>query len=230
MRRSEYGPKIADFLDVAYRDYLAARVLFTADLLVQGAVLASTAIEKYLKAVLAFRGNESHGHLKKAHWNAALNLDPRLSTVLNHDFLLLLKKCYKLRYRDNLEMHFNLVIASREFLAELDHTALMLQEGFRLRQNGKAYLTRYHTDKKNRDPRLVWNNYLFKDQDNKQGFISAQPQFVYEIQKDQPDHFFEVEYFAPPAPSDGKFMRPGFVPVPNFVNKYQMAFIPMPPE
>lgn len=229
LQRSEYGSKIADFLDVAYIDYLAARVLFNADLLVQGAVLASTAIEKYLKAILAFRGNESHGHLKKAHWNAALNLDSRLSAILNHDYLLLLQKCYKLRYRDNLEIDFNLVIASREFLAELDHAALMLQESFRLQRNGKAYLTRYHADKKNRDPRLVWNNYLFADQDNKQGFISAELQFVYEIRKAAPDHLYEVEYVTPPAPSDGKFMRPGFAPVANFVNQYQMAFKPIPP-
>jgi hypothetical protein len=80
--RSEYGGKVADFLEVAYKDYLAARVLFDADLLIQGAVLASTAIEKYLKAILAFRGNESHGHLKRAHWRAALNYDSRLSSIL----------------------------------------------------------------------------------------------------------------------------------------------------
>jgi hypothetical protein len=229
LKQSTYGSKTADYLDVAYKDYLAARVLFNANLLLQGAVLASTAIEKYLKAILAFRGNESHGHLKKAHWNAALNFDSRLSSILNNDFLLLLQKCYKLRYLDDLEMDFNLVIASREFLAELDHAAVTLQESIRLRRNGKPHLTRYDTDKKNRDPRLVWNNYLFIDQDNKQGFISAAPQFVYEIRKAAPDHFYEVEYFAPAAPSDGKFMRPGFVPVPNSVNQYQMAFKPIPP-
>jgi hypothetical protein len=67
-------------------NHLAARVLFNANLLLQGAVLASTAIEKYLRAILAFRRNESHGHLKKAHWNAALNFDSRLSAILNNDF------------------------------------------------------------------------------------------------------------------------------------------------
>jgi hypothetical protein len=70
-------------LDIAYKDCLAARVLLNAHLLLQGAVLASTAIEKYFKAVLAFRGHQSHGHLKKAHINAAKNFDARLASVLN---------------------------------------------------------------------------------------------------------------------------------------------------
>lgn len=81
LQKSEYGPKTAEFLDLAYKDYLAARVLLNAHLVVQGAVLASTAIEKYFKAILAFRGNESHGHLKKAHFNAAKNFDMRLRTA-----------------------------------------------------------------------------------------------------------------------------------------------------
>lgn len=70
--------QINEFLDVAYKDYVAARVLLLADLLPQGAVLASTAIEKYIKAILAFRGNVSHGHLKAAQFNALKNFDPQL--------------------------------------------------------------------------------------------------------------------------------------------------------
>jgi hypothetical protein len=171
MLRPQYGQKTADFLDVAYRDYLAARVLLNAELLPQAAVLASTAIEKYMKAVLAFRGNESHGHLKVAHWRAALNFDPRLSSILNPDFLLLLQKSYKLRYVDDLEVGFNLVIASREFLAELDNAALMMQESFRLQKNGKAITTTYHQHKRGRDERLMLNNYLFTDDQDKQKYI-----------------------------------------------------------
>lgn len=228
MQRSEYGRKTADFLTIAYNDYLAARVLLNADLLVQGAVLASTAIEKYIKAVLAFRGNESRGHLKAAHWRAALNFDGRLSEVLNAEFLQLLQKCYKLRYLDDIEVGFSLVIASREFLAELDHAALMLQESFRLRRGDKQHLTRYHSDKRNRDPRLVLNNYLFTHQD-KQRFISNEPQFVYELRMNGPNDLIEVTYLARPGPSDGKFLRSGFAPVPGTPMRFQMAFKPVPP-
>src|SRR5437868_2164489 len=106
LQRSEYGPKTAQFLNIAYKDYLASRVLINAHLLVQGAVLASTAIEKYFKAVLAFRGQESRGHLKRAHINAAKNYDARLARVLNDDFLVLLQRAYSLRYLDDLEVDF----------------------------------------------------------------------------------------------------------------------------
>jgi hypothetical protein len=229
MRRSEYGRKTIDFLSIAYRDYLAARVLLNADLLVQGVVLASTAVEKYLKAILAFRGNESRGHLKAAHWRAALDFDARLSKVLNPEFLQLLQKCYKLRYLDDIEVNFNLVIASREFLAELDYAALMLQESFRIQHGEKPHLTQYHDDKRDRDPRLVMNNYLFAHQD-KQRFILEEPQVVYELRMSGPNDLMEVTYLARPVPSDGKFMRSGFTPIPGTPMQFQMAFKPVPPE
>ena len=105
----------------------------------------------------------------------------------------------------------------------------MLQESFHLKRGGKAHISRYHLDKKNRDPRLVHNNYLFDHQD-KQRFISAEPQFVHEIRKVGPADFVEVTYFTFAAPSDGNFMRPGFAPIPNSPGQYQMAFKPIPPE
>src|SRR5690606_23049601 len=41
-------------MDLGYRDYIAARLLLNNHLLIQGLTLASTAIEKYLKAVIVF--------------------------------------------------------------------------------------------------------------------------------------------------------------------------------
>ena len=229
LQKSEYGPKTAEFLDLAYKDYLAARVLLNAHLVVQGAVLASTAIEKYFKAILAFRGNESHGHLKKAHFNAAKNFDMRLAAVLNDDFLLLLQKSYSLRYLDDLPNGFNLVIASREFLAELDQTAITMQESFRLSKGGKNIVLRYHTDKANRDPHLYHDNFLLNGLD-KQSFISAEPQLVFEIRQVKSDDRFEVEYLARPTQSDGKFLRAGFMPLDEVGARFQMALKPLAPN
>ena len=48
---------------LGYRDYIAARFLLTHDFLFQGAMLASTAVEKYLKAVLVSQGLKARGHL-----------------------------------------------------------------------------------------------------------------------------------------------------------------------
>lgn len=46
------------FAELAYRDYIAARFLLNNHFIVQGLTLASTAVEKYLKAVIAFNLQE----------------------------------------------------------------------------------------------------------------------------------------------------------------------------
>src|SRR2546423_1755333 len=79
--------RVRSFLSDGFNDYIAARVLFLAQLPQQGAILSSTAIEKCFKAVLAFRGNESHGHLKNAHWNAIQNFDKEVFGDLDRDFI-----------------------------------------------------------------------------------------------------------------------------------------------
>ena len=58
-----------DYLNLGYKDYLAARVLINAHLPVQGSILASTAIEKYFKAILSI-----HGALKRQHYGHLKNL------------------------------------------------------------------------------------------------------------------------------------------------------------
>lgn len=229
LKKSEFGQKTADFLNIAYKDYLAARVLFNAQLPVQGAVLASTAVEKYFKAILAFCGNECHGHLKKAHFNAVKNFDAQLSAAFNAEFITLLQLAYRLRYQDDLEENFNLVIASREFLAELDYTAITIQENFRLQQNGKEAILMYHEDKRRNDPRLLLNNHI-SAQIDKQTFISAEPQLVYEIRKCPLRGFIEVSYLAVQQPSDGKFMRAGLAPKDEHGMQYQRALKPLPPK
>jgi hypothetical protein len=180
---------------MAYSDYIASRVLLNSELLVQGAILASTAVEKYFKAVLAFRGNESHGHLKKAHFNAVKSFDSRLYASLNEEFLLLLQKTYHLRYTDELQVGFNLVIAQRELLAELDYTATTLQDSFQLQVNGKDACLAYHQGKKQADTRLLANNHMAAGV-TKNDFISATPQRVYEIRKCPLRGVFEMHYQA----------------------------------
>lgn len=223
------GQLTADFLNLAYKDYLAARVLLNSQLPIQGAVLASTAIEKYFKAILAFRGNKSRGHLKKAHFEAVKNFDARLCRLLNAEFITLLQRAYSLRYTDDLPKNFNLVIASREFLAELDYTAVMIQESFHLRQDAKNVVLAYQEGRDSRDERLIHNNYVLLD-NQKQQFISAEPQFVYEIRNCPLRGLLEITYFAIPTQSDGQFTRAGFAMKDALGMQYQMAFLPVPPN
>lgn len=226
MTKPEFGAKVVQFLDIAYKDYLAARSLLTAGLLLQGAVLASTAVEKYFKAILAFRGNESRGHLSKRHINAAKNYDKQLSAALNDSFLLLLQRAYRLRYLDDLPPDFNLVIASREFLAELDFTALTIQESFKMQLNGKDKEFTYHSDKNSNNLILHINNYILAGQ-SKQAFISAEPQGVYEVRNCAIRGLMEVSYVCTARQSDGRFLREGFKPSGPERTQYQVSLPPI---
>jgi hypothetical protein len=226
LSKPEFGAKAVQFLGIAYKDYLGARSLLNAGLLLQGAVLASTAIEKYFKAILAFRGNESPGHLSKRHINAAKNYDKRLAAALNDSFLVLLQRAYRLRYLDDLPQEFNLVIANREFIAELDFTALTIQESFRMQLNGKDAQFSYHTDKENGDPILHINNYILSGQ-NKQTFVSAEPQGVYEVRNCKIRGLLEVSYVCTARMSDGQFLREGFKPNGPDCTQYQVSLPPI---
>ena len=72
---------VRTFINLAFKDYIAARALLNTDLAelaLGGAILASTCIEKYFKAIMAFRGNRTSKHLSKALVNSIKNYDPKL--------------------------------------------------------------------------------------------------------------------------------------------------------
>ncbi len=214
---------ILSFFGAAAKDYIGARVLLNAQLPVQGSILASTAIEKYFKTIMALRGNSSNGHLRKAHWNSVKNYAPELFVDISPSFLLFLQCCYKMRYPDTLGPGFNLVIASREFLAELDQTAMLLHYGLGLRNRGEFVGTDIETYRKNRDERLVLNNHVIAGQ-VKQSFIEASPQLVYEVRVDAKRGFVEAYYTAIPCQSDGLFLREGLRPGDNEGMSFDLAF------
>jgi len=217
------SPEILGFLGGAAKDYIGARVLLNARLPVQGAILASTAIEKYFKTVMAFRGNSSCGHLKKAHWNSVKNFIPGIFADLNPNFLRLLQRCYEMRYPDTLRFGFNLVIASREFLAELDHTALSIHYGFGLKRDEEYVGTEIETYRKEKDERLLANNHVLSGEP-KQSFIEAATQLVYEIRVDPIRGLVEAYYTAKPSRSNGAFLREGLRPGDKSGMSFDLAF------
>jgi hypothetical protein len=212
------------FLLAAFDDYLSSRVLIRYQQLVQASVLASTAIEKYCKAILAFRGNSSQGHLKIKHWNCLKNFDPGLYSTFNEKFFIFLQKCYALRYPDALPNGYNLVIRSRELLAELDHTAISIEEKFSV--------SRKNTEEKNllkilrakNDERLVWNNYKFTTE-NRFAFMARDNQHVYECRMIA-GSLVHISYITPPTASDGNFIREGLIPAGNDGRSYTIASEP----
>jgi hypothetical protein len=218
--------KILGMLDTAFNDYIAARVLFLGGLPLQAAVLSSTAIEKYFKAIMELRGSRSRGHLKAAQLNSVRNYDPKLFKGFNAEFLSLLQRCYRLRYTDDLPQGFNAVVATREFVAELDSMAASLHQRFLvIRERAPATLRQDYMIT-TRDPRLVSDNYLLTGQD-KASFIAAHPQLVYEVRLFPKRGLMEALYKAQPKASDGRFLREALVPKDDTEMQITLSFLPV---
>lgn len=225
IRAPELVKRVRSFLGDSLNDYLAARVLFLSGLPQQAAILSSTAIEKACKAILAFHGNESHGHLKKAHWNAVRNFDRELFGKLSEDFLALNQRAYLLRYTDDLPSSYNLVIATREFLAELDHTLMAIQGGFNFAEAGGEQTTAFRALLANADSRLVSENHVLLKRP-KDEFVYGTAQFIYEVRNDGARGLIEVTYSSSSRPKRAGFLREGFLPIDGAHMSYDLSHLP----
>jgi len=111
----------------------------------------------------------------------------------------------------------------------------MFQDSFTLKKDETEIVQTYHEHKRQQDPRLVDNNFLFMDEGKpisfmKQVFISAKPQLVYEVRNCKLRGLMEAMYLAVPIRSDGKFLRPAYVPLDTEEMSFQLAFKPLPPD
>jgi len=202
--------RILNFLGVGYRDYLAARTLLNNDLTLEGTIMASTAVEKYFKAVIALRGNTTSGHLNAALLNNVKNYDPKLYRGSNESFLLLLKKVYILRYFENLEPDFSLSIRTRHVLAQLDEVVNVLEGKFAFHQNGKLLERTYHHDRATKAPPLFTNNHVLQGIP-KITFLTGE-ETVYEMRNHPTMGLIEVVYRTTAPPSTnflGEGLKPG---------------------
>jgi hypothetical protein len=213
------------FLHDAYIDYVAARVLLLSGLLKQAAVLSSTAIEKCAKAVLAMRGNPvRRQHLKASHWTA-LEKEENFGDKLNRDFVELNQSVYHLRYSDNLPIGFNIVIASREFLAELDHSLLTVLSCYKFDVNGSWRPSGYESGIRNQDKNLLAENHLLS-RESADSFIKARPQFIYEVRRHALG-LFEATYITEkPAKTNG-FGRQGLRVADAATGLFETSHFPM---
>lgn len=227
---STNGRKVQTFISDSVNDYVAARVLLLSGLLEQGAILGSTSIEKACKAILAFHGNESRGHLKKAHWNAVKNFDKNLWSLLRQDFLELNKKAFLLRYTDDLPVNFNIVIAQREYLAELDHTIISLIQGFGAHHDKSEQGTKLTQLLNSKDSRLLMDNHVLGNIP-KSEFIYFLPQQIYELRYVPLFGPVEVTYSSIRPAKQELFTRPGNkFHAEGKTHHYELSHYPIPPE
>lgn len=172
MSDSEY---IRGLLSLGYRDYIASRFLLNNDYILQGTLLASSAVEKYLKAGLALNGkrlNKYHldrlGQFKSLYSQTPYHM---MFDVLDPVFLEILGKAYKYRYYDEKKITKPDTIGFlvNQFLGTLDFTILKLDSLFIVTKERDGVATSQDTQlkraAKSRLPDLWLNNYVLNNID-----------------------------------------------------------------
>jgi hypothetical protein len=216
---------------LAFRDYLAARTLFLNCLLPQGAILASTSVEKYFKAIISLKGNSCLKHLGKPLVNALRNAFRELFAALNPEFIEFLERAYQLRYVDDLEKDFNLCISRRKTLAELDFTVAQIENRLVREQEGKTverFYTKLLKGETYMAPLLWQDNYLLQGM-NKKDFIE-QPDFVYEVRSSsgRVSGIFQMQHGTAEVKDDGRFLMEALVQTGD--NSFRCFYPPYEPQ
>jgi hypothetical protein len=194
------------WLDWADNDYIAARLLFLNNLLVQGSGLSNTAIEKYLKTLyvatdLKFpKGYKGHNICTLYE---KLKTDKGFQLGINEEYLALLFKSYSLRYPDDLEPGFNIALCKTKLLAELDRTVYEIRKLVSFEVAGKKLETKIEYLQKNGDPILLNKNCYFGSYDRVSLFKEKSP--CYELRVFEKDILLQTFVVHDGNIDNGKF-------------------------
>ena len=183
----------SSLIDLGYRDYIAARFLLNNQFIIQGLTLASTAIEKYLKALIVFnlKGKERYNYhfdnlemlkniLERNYYDVTTKFDPV--------FLNILEKAFKIRYYDKLEEPIRIGFYLNQFIGELDNTIHDLETLVMKMQNDREFHTPYGRAIKNNDRHLYENNFVLTNQDKKAFMEKPDTAFSVYIQTGSSSH------------------------------------------
>lgn len=156
------------FIELAFRDYIAARFLINNGLLLQGLTLASTTVEKYIKVVLILNGKTKKE--MKVHLNNIDKLKKELADcyydvtkLIDSRFLDILGKVYTIRYYDDIITPITIGLFINQFLGELDYVVNMFETQVITdvkRANGEIVRTGYKRAIDEKDPALFEGNYI----------------------------------------------------------------------
>lgn len=204
---------VIQWVNWADRDYIAARKLFNANLIVQGCSLANTAIEKYLKAILLLikfpipKGYKGHD-ISNLYSQVVVKF-PKLK--LNEEFLEMLVKVYKLRYPDGLEIGYNVSLCSMKILIELDHSVFEIRSGFHFQKSdGTAAVALLDSMLQDHSNDLLENNTSFGSTLREDIFNN--PLHVYEMRVISEGNFLEAYYQSKNIKDDNIFNAEGLKP------------------
>ena len=195
------------FINLGFTDYLAARILLNNGLVLQGLCLASTSVEKYFKAILSLKETVHRKHLNRDLRKAVRATDSELYQSLNESFFLLLEKCYKLRYLDDLPNGFSVALIQYPSLAELDYSIEKIESRFALYEDSRKLELGYQRMLNEKDSQLIENNFLYSELEKKE-FIESKESKVYCMRiLPPPSRYLEMTYTASKQPHDGDFLR-----------------------
>lgn len=195
-------------MDLGYRDYIAARLLLNNHLVVQGLTLASTSVEKYLKALIVFNLNKREKY--NYHFDRFENLKNLLGKV-NKDvtgefdpvFLEILETAFKIRYYDKIDHPVFMGFYINQFIGELDYTIDFLENFIAKTENGGESFSAYNRAIKKKDLHLYKNNFVLK-KENKKDFM------------EKPDVGFSISIRIGSVVQEEKIVQGG-----NTKNKYE---------
>jgi len=194
MTKGKNDKEAQNLFILGYRDYIAARFLLNNNLLIQGATLSCTAIEKYLKALLIAHGFKRKIHIEK--WKEiknCLNLKGiDLFDELDLNFLKLLGNVYKLRYYDRVNNSVCYGFIKWQFLAELDYTVNLIESRTTFTyESGTIWDSPYKSALKGKNDILYLENYVLNEQNKKEYMEREGTSVMVNIDKNQSEIIIE---------------------------------------
>lgn len=197
--------KVLEWLGKADADYIAARRLLPQDSLLEGATFSTTAVEKYLKAILCLAnidiptGFKGHNlRLLKARLKSR-----GIALLISDQYLDLLFKLYQAGYPQDLPVGYNYAINRTKLLVELDYTVFEIRKGFSITGPNEPIETELDRLAKRHDPCLVERNCYFGTADRKQLF--REDTFCMDMRVFPNKNPISVTYVARGVPDDRRF-------------------------
>lgn len=151
-------------LTLGYRDYIAARFLLHNEFIMQGITLASSSIEKYLKAILAMQGKGKKDmgvHMDKLDKIRTLLKTTYIDVTekIDERFLEILGKAYSIRYYDDLKGPVSFGFFVNQFIGELDFSVHLIDSLFIFSEQNRSS---YQVAILQKNEHLLHNNYILQ--------------------------------------------------------------------
>jgi HEPN domain-containing protein len=171
-----------DFITSAFDDYISARFLLINNYPLNGVILSSMAIEKYLKAFLIILGREN----KRLHFDNITKLKAAFDGSTHYEifsyidprYLDLLSIAYNFRYYDNIRARQTMGFAINQVIAELDGVINMFENMVGdVNIDGTMTKTIYKRAVQDNDKRVLDKNYLYHNPVNKKAYCEEETEW-----------------------------------------------------